>query len=133
MIGANADGLDKLIENEKNRPAQVALKVSGSNGSYIIDLSAPKSPLDKPAVVQIVRYAPEARAEILRGENAGMVVDYANVVTGWHAVADWDGKSPARLSARIEGDQPAIVIVQTVVPGKEGALPGPVLAAARLN
>lgn len=132
LIGSDMSALDGMIAGEKARPAQVVLNVSGDDGRYVIDLGAPK-PLDFPAVVQIVRYAPHARVAILRGENAGMVVDYVNVVTAWHSVADWDGRSETRLAARIDGDQPAVVIVQSVLPGKSGSLPGPILAAARLN
>lgn len=132
LIGSDMSALDGMIAGEKARPAQVVLNVSGDDGRYVIDLGAPK-PLDFPAVVQIVRYAPHARVAILRGENAGMVVDYVNVVTAWHSVADWDGRSQTRLAARIDGDQPAVVIVQSVLPGKSGSLPGPILAAARLN
>ena len=132
LIGADSAALEALVAQEKARPAQVVLNVAGGSGRYTIDLSAP-SPLNQPAVVQIVRYAPHARVAILRGENAGMVVNYANVVTAWHVVADWDGQSAARMTARIEGDQPAVLIVQAIMNGKSGPLPGPILAAARLN
>lgn len=132
LIGSDVSGLDDIIAQEKARPATVSLTVSGDDGRYIIDLSAP-APLDQNAVVQIVRYAPHAQVSILRGENAGMVVDYMNVVTAWHAVAEWDGRTATRLKASIEGDQPAVVIVQSSLPGKSGTLPGPILAAARLN
>ena len=108
------------------------MTVAGSKGQYVLELRA-DPPLAQGAVVQIVRYMPQARVEILRGENAGLVVDYANVVTAWHAVAEWDGRTPTRLNARIDGDEPAVVIVQTALPGKSAPLPGPIVAAARLD
>ena len=57
----------------------------------------------------------------------------ANVVTAWHAVAEWDGRKPLRLNARIEGEDPAVVIVQSARPGKSVPLPGPIVAARKLQ
>ena len=132
LVAPSEAELEQMIAREYETPDAVALSVSGSKGNYQIELRA-DPPLPQNAVVQIVRFAPQARVEILRGENAGMVLDYANVVTAWHAVADWDGRTPTRLNAKIDGDEPAVVIVQGATPGKSAPLPGPILAAARLN
>ena len=126
--------LDTAIATASASPPVVAMTVSrgAEPGQFAIDLSAPR-PLKQKSVVQIVRYVPQARVEILRGENAGQVLDFANVVTAWHAVADWDGKAPVRLNAKIEGEDPAVVIVQTALPGKTVPLPGAILAAGWLR
>ncbi|RWR12950.1 DUF1223 domain-containing protein [Sinirhodobacter populi] len=132
LIGGDETALDMMVREEKGRQKAVSISVSGSDGQYQIELSA-DPPQPQGAIVQIVRYMPAARVEILRGENAGMVVNYANVVTAWHAVAEWDGRTATRFNAKIEGDDPAVVIVQSAVPGKSAPLPGPILAAERLN
>ena len=126
--------LEAVIAKAAAQAPVVAMTVSrgAQPGQYAIDLSAPK-PLRQGTVVQIVRYVPQARVEILRGENAGQVLDFANVVTAWHAVAEWDGKAPVRLNAKIEGEDPAVVIVQTALPGKTVPLPGAILAAGWLR
>ena len=126
--------LDTAIATASATPPVVAMTVSrgAEPGQFAIDLSAPR-PLKQKSVVQIVRYVPQARVEILRGENAGQVLDFANVVTAWHAVAEWDGKAPVRLNAQIEGEEPAAVIVQTALPGKTVPLPGAILAAGWLR
>lgn len=126
--------LEAVITKAAAQAPVVAMTVSrgAEPGHYAIDLSAPK-PLRQGTVVQIVRYVPQARVEILRGENAGQVLDFANVVTAWHAVAEWDGKAPVRLNAQIEGEEPAAVIVQTALPGKTVPLPGAILAAGWLR
>lgn len=126
--------LEAVIAKAAAQAPVVAMTVSrgAQPGQYAIDLSAPK-PLRQGTVVQIVRYVPQARVEILRGENAGQVLDFANVVTAWHAVAEWDGKAPVRLNAQIEGEEPAAVIVQTALPGKTVPLPGAILAAGWLR
>lgn len=131
LVGPSAQALDALIA-ENAAPGPVQITISGGKGQYQIELSA-NPPLDQGTVVQIVRYAPQARVEILRGENAGLQLDYANVVTAWHAVAEWDGRTPTRLNAKIEGEEPAVVIVQAARPGKSAPLPGRILAAGRLE
>ncbi|MDF1620012.1 DUF1223 domain-containing protein [Pseudothioclava nitratireducens] len=132
LVGPEAETLEALVTRSKAAPDHVGIAVSGMKGKYEIELWA-NPPLDHPAVVQIVRYAPEARVKILRGENAGLELDYANVVTAWHAVAEWDGRTPQRITATIEGNEPAVVIVQAAYPGKKVPLPGAILAAERLT
>lgn len=132
VVGARPAELTALIEAHRAAPARVQMSHRTEAGRHIIELRA-DPPLDTGAVVQIVRYAPQARVEILRGENAGRIVDYANVVTAWHAVAEWDGRMPLKLTATIEGEEPAVVIVQAARPGKSSPVPGRILSAGRLN
>lgn len=135
LVSPTGAELDQQIAEVAGLPAHVRLAVSADPGAapghFVIDLSA-NPPLDQGTVVQIVRFVPQAQVEILRGENAGQVLDFANVVTAWHAVAEWDGKAPLRLSAEIEGQEPGAVIVQSARPGKLVPLPGQILAAALL-
>ena len=132
LVGPEAQSLEALIRQAKAEAPRVGISVTGEAGDYKVDLW-PVAPTDLPNVVQVVRYAPEARVKILRGENAGLEMDYANVVTQWHAVAQWDGQKPTRLSVKIEGEEPPVVIVQEAQPGGKVPLPGDILAAARLS
>ncbi|MFP1645711.1 DUF1223 domain-containing protein [Pontitalea aquivivens] len=132
VVGARPAELTALIEAHRAVAPRVQMRHRLESGRHILELRA-DPPLDTGAVVQIVRYAPQARVEILRGENAGKIVDYANVVTAWHAVAEWDGRMPLKLTATIEGEEPAVVIVQSARPGKTGPVPGHILSAGRLN
>ena len=77
-------------------------------------------------IVQLVRYNPSQSVSITRGENAGRTIEYVNIVTEWRQIGKWDGKSPLKLSARVLGTQPLVVILQAAGPGQ-------VLAAARLR
>lgn len=83
-------------------------------------------PLPGGAVVHMVRYLPAAEVAIERGENAGRVVTYRNIVTEWKTLADWPGQAPLEMMADAPGAEPVVVIVQE--PG-----PASVLAAARLE
>ena len=77
-----------------------------------LQVMAPRAEAPAEMAVQLVRYRPEARVKILRGENAGRVFDYVNIVTRWDVIARWDGRAPLALEVAIEGDAPAVVILQ---------------------
>jgi len=132
LVGVQKDELKTAIAKQSGEPEPVDLKISGSDGNYQILLSA-DPPLSAPAVVQIVRYMPEARVAILRGENAGQTIDYRNIVTEWHAIAEWDGKTKTQIKVDLDGDDPGVVIVQAAQPGQGVPLPGKILAAGRLD
>jgi hypothetical protein len=96
------------------------------NGTQVEIRAKAAQPLAKGAIIQLVRYLPEATIEIERGENAGRSITYHNIVTSWQRVGDWQGTAPLDMMADAPGDQPLVVIVQE--PG-----PARVLAAARLD
>lgn len=125
LIGARPAQLEQLIRNFAAQPSPVTLDVARSGGAVRVRAVA-RSPLAHGAFVQIVRYRPLERVEIGHGENAGRTVDYANIVTDWKKVADWDGARTLTLDLAAPGDEPVVVIVQE--PG-----PGPVLAARQLR
>lgn len=117
----------KLADFIKDRQAQAAktpvnLALTKDTDSYTITL-APTNGLPKRMVVQFVRFSPHERVEIRRGENAGRVIDYANVVTEWLPVAKWDGAQPLTLTVPTQKGTRGAVILQTA-----GA--GQILAAA---
>ncbi len=109
------------------------LRVTREAQGWVIEAVA-VPPLDDDTVVQIVRYRPEVESLIARGENAGRRAVYANVVTEWISVAEWDGAAPLRVEAILAGPERAAVVVQSLRQGgKYATLPGPILAAARLD
>ena len=77
-------------------------------------------------VLQLVRYTDERTVKITRGENAGQTITYLHVVDGWETIGDWDGVSVKSIEARIDGDRPAVILVQ-----EQG--PGQIIAAAELD
>jgi Uncharacterized secreted protein len=132
LVGPQRNDLIAAIAREVEEAAQVDLTITGQGGRYEVSLR-PVDGAGEPAVVQVVRYQPRATVDILRGENAGRTVIYSNIVTSWRSVADWDGKTPTRLSIELEGDSPAVLIVQAAREGHSMPLPGPILAAGRLD
>ena len=105
------------------QPAQVVLSVQRKGDVLVIRADA-DPPLTAPVRVQLVRYRPEETVAIERGENAGKVVTYRNIVTSWESLGDWPGTAPLELAAPAPGADPAVVILQ-----EQG--PAAILAAAR--
>lgn len=133
MNGADRNEVMAEIAEHAITPPQVRLHLTRTVAGWLIEAVA-EPPLVAGAVVQIVRYLPQVEVVIARGENAGRRASYANVVTDWATVAEWDGRAPMQLEAVLAGPAQAAVIVQTLQQGgKYATLPGPILAAARLD
>ena len=115
--------LADLVRDEAARPDRVRLSLRRTGETLRISAEA-EPPLERGARIDLVRYTPHATVLIEAGENAGMEVTQHNIVTLWKEIARWDGTAPLTLEVRIEGGEPAVVIVQE--PG-----PGPILAAQR--
>ncbi|MCK0094175.1 DUF1223 domain-containing protein [Yoonia sp. F2084L] len=107
--------------NRRGNPFDVQLTRRGNN---VIVNAAPGARGDY--VVQLVRYTPEETVSIRRGENAGRNLSYANIVTSWDVIGQWDGRSALALEALANGDSPVVVILQ------QGAN-GPIVGAAELR
>ena len=123
--GNTPEAVVTLIGKHKSAPSPVRLSVE-RQGAQVVIRAVAEPPLPAGAVVDLVRYRPEAVVQIERGENAGRVVTYRNIVTEWTRVADWPGAAPLEVTAPAAGAEPVVVIVQE--PG-----PAAVLAAARVE
>lgn len=129
VVGARGMEVVDLINRYKNTPSPVSVSASRDGGLIVISVKptdggagagAGAGPYD----VQLVRYTPLRKAHITRGELAGRNFEYVNVVDGWTVVGQWDGRDPATLSAQIDGDRPAVILIQR-------AGYGAIVAAAR--
>ena len=76
--------------------------------------------------VHVIRYKAAEKVSIKRGENAGRVLTYANIVSEWETVKDWNGRSNLSTSVRVKGDAPIVVLIQH----ENG---GPIETAARIK
>ena len=123
LLGTRGMELAELLQKEGARPARVTLSLQRDGNMLHIRAEA-EPPLDREVMVDLVRYTPKATVEILGGENSGRTVTYHNIVTLWETLGGWDGNGVVTFHVRIDGSNPAVVIVQEVGPG-------PILAAAR--
>lgn len=111
-------------------PVLVTVTGEGSGAVYVIEARWLDTDPAPPMVVQLVGYSPHEVVEISRGENAGRVAEYYNVVRSWIVVGEWDGSAP--FNARVEAgaaagaDLPHAVIVQ-------GIDHGPIFGVARAD
>ena len=101
------------------------LQLSAERDGEVVHVTAPALPKAGSYSVQLVRFIPEQKVTIERGENAGMTLEYANIVTGWQVLADWTGAAPLDLQVPVAGAENSAVIVQK-------AAIGPIVGAIRL-
>jgi hypothetical protein len=125
VVGFKPMKLAELIDLHADKGELLPLEARREGGRLVVRSPGNAAmPLD--AVVQLVRYKPRETVEIERGENAGKTIDYTNIVTDWQALGPWNAAEPLEMDVALEGDLPAVVIVQ-----QRG--PGPILAAARVE
>ncbi len=124
---------------EGNQPGLVAAAIAESaatpdalaldlqrDGDRLLVTAQGSAALPQGSTVQLVRYRDAASVQIDRGENAGLDVQYRNIVTSWQKIGEWSGAGPFTLETAVTGPEPLVVIVQE--PG-----PARILAAARLK
>ncbi len=115
--GTDPAMVEAAIRRHQEASPMVALQLMRHGQDLMIAAQA-NPPLEAPLRVQLVRYHPLASVQIDYGENAGRVLDYANVVTSWSQLTLWDGQTDLHLTAPVDGEDPVVVILQAEGPGK---------------
>ncbi|QFU08999.1 hypothetical protein PARPLA_01866 [Rhodobacteraceae bacterium THAF1] len=126
MIGSKAGDIDAAIARHRAAPDAVDLRVNGQGGTVQITAQMTGDAPQRRLLIQVVPFTPRARVDIRGGENAGAVVDYANIATDWQIVGEWDGTGTWEGTAFIT--PPAAVLVQEM-----GAGLGAILGAQRVD
>lgn len=127
VVGTQSRNIRDLIASHADEPAMIDLRARRTeSGQLRITARANDDSLNGTALVQVVRYEPSQTVRITKGENAGRIVTYTNIVTAWSVLGEWDMQRPFRGTTPIEGPRPVAVIVQ-----RKG--PGAVLAARRVR
>ena len=124
IVGARPMELSKAIAESSARPAQVTLEVARQGD--VVTIEAQTDRRGGPLLVNMVRYQAERSSDILRGENAGHRLSYANVTQDWEILREWDGVTVLNLEAHASGDLPVVILIQE---GRNG----PILAAAQIK
>lgn len=124
IVGARAMELTKAIADHSKKPSPVSLRISREGN--VVTIAATSTQMRKNMVVHLVRYQPERTSSILRGENAGKTLVYANVVQDWKILQEWDGIMPLDLEMPVTGPEPLAVVIQ------QGRF-GPILAAEQIK
>ena len=116
VVGARAMQVVNALDAHADAPR---LPMRAERRGDAVYFAAPAPEADPgPLMVYLVRYMPEAKVDILRGENAGRTLSYANIVTAWDPVAKWAGDAPLELRLTADGPDEAAVIVQEIHHGR---------------
>ncbi|MDX5400913.1 MAG: DUF1223 domain-containing protein [Rhodobacterales bacterium] len=126
VVGTHEQDAKALIRQHAAVETGVDLTVDTAAGGKMTLRAVAQPGVTGPLVIHLVRYDPLRTVDITRGENQGKTIDYANVVTEWSAIGEWDLSSPLVLDLPSQGQGPAVVILQ----GKNA---GPIMAAAHLR
>ena len=126
VVGARAMELADLIVAHASAERHAEVIASREGDVIRIGLLPLGDGLEGSYMLQLVRYTDARTVEIKKGENAGRTITYLHVVDGWETIGEWDGRSAMTLETRIEGERPAVILVQ-----EQG--PGPIVAAAELE
>ncbi len=125
VVGTHTLDVVDVIDRNKSRAPYVSLEVT-RDGSQLSIRATAEEPLPDRLTVQLIRYRPQARVDIERGENAGRSINYVNIVTTLEVLQQWDTNQPLELQASVIGNEPVVILLQ-----HEGN--GPVAAVARLR
>ncbi len=125
VVGNRPMDVTELIDMHHEKARSVELTLSRDGGQ--VDISAAsQASYNDPLIVQLVRFNPHNEVEIKSGENAGRTISYANVVTDLSVIGMWDTQNPLQMSQDIDGEQPAVVLLQN-------QRTGVIEAAAKIN
>lgn len=114
--------------------ATLSLPVEVAVGAKMLDINVGPGQAGTQAMVWLVTFKDHAQVQIDRGENAGQMIDYSQIVTGRQMLGMWDPATGTHLKLPLselqaDGSNGAAILVQT---DKDG-LPGPILGAASVR
>lgn len=103
----------------------IPMRLSGADGHYLVEVAEGDG---GPAGVFALRVIRSRTIHIERGENAGLVVTYTNVVRAIDKLGDWTGQTATfDMPGSVPEGEGFIVLVQKGTPER----PGAILAAAK--
>ncbi|ARO14544.1 hypothetical protein BVG79_01198 [Ketogulonicigenium robustum] len=116
VLGGDGMAVMNAISAAREAPRPVQLQALRDGNT--LHIAATRQGDGADLIVQLVRYIPEAVVQIEGGENAGQTLTYVNIVTDLDQLGAWTGAAPLDIDQPIEGDAPAVVILQESGPGR---------------
>ncbi|MDT8327667.1 MAG: DUF1223 domain-containing protein [Roseovarius sp.] len=111
VVGNRPRDVTALIDKHLSDSDDITLNATREGGVLYITAKTDVAH-DMPMLVQLLRYRPEATVAIERGENAGKLLKYSNIVTEMTQLAVWDGRVPLKIDTQISGDEPLVILLQ---------------------
>ncbi|MDP3410030.1 thioredoxin family protein [Bosea sp. (in: a-proteobacteria)] len=135
VVGSDRAEIERAGQNPPGTGFVARVSVKEEAGSLQVSLAPLNEPSTRQAGVWVLATTRLVTVPIVRGENQGKTVSYANVVRSMTRIGDWDG-SKTVLTAPLAATQAPeadgyVVLVQADQPGKYGMMPGAILGAAR--
>ncbi|MCY4608975.1 MAG: DUF1223 domain-containing protein [bacterium] len=119
-IGSAKWEVDAAIRQARSTGRRGVVISASWRDEDLLEISLGEGLADNPFLVQVVRFADEAKTEVEAGENAGRTLRHANIVETWQTVGTWDG-SPAVIIVPAAPTSNHAILVQ--MPG-QGAIIG---------
>ncbi|PZU86490.1 MAG: DUF1223 domain-containing protein [Chelatococcus sp.] len=134
LIGSNKAEIDAAISQLGPKALTARVALGEEAGNLRIELSPAQGATATSAGVWVLPITRQITVPVMRGENEGKTLSYANVARTMVRVGDWDGTRttltvPMSATQAPEADSYA-VLVQADQPGKYGMMPGAILGAA---
>ncbi|MBO6898876.1 MAG: DUF1223 domain-containing protein [Shimia sp.] len=123
VVGTHPNKVEGLIKTHLKGSSAVDLSITREGNQLRIKASASKQ---APMQVHVIRYKEAEKVSIKRGENAGRVLTYSNIVFEWETVKNWNGRNDLSTNVPVTGDAPIVVLIQH----ENG---GPIETAARIK
>lgn len=95
LPGTRHELIENAIEEEAQLPAAAAIQLDQEDGMLHVEITRLEEP--GPCMIWVAAFDREATVEIKRGENAGRVFTYRNVVGKLMKLGPWNGRDQARL------------------------------------
>jgi hypothetical protein len=127
VAGGDRDEIEQAIKDAKGLDGAltVPMRLSQADGRYLVEVAEGGG---GPAGVFALRVARSSTVHIQRGENAGRVVTYTNVVRAIDKLGDWTGETATfDMPGAARDGEGFIVLMQKGTPER----PGAILAAAK--
>ncbi|MEM6307588.1 MAG: DUF1223 domain-containing protein [Pseudomonadota bacterium] len=108
VVGSRRNDVTALVSQQKS--LAMGATVQAERSAHTITLSLTPGNASGPFIVHVVHYRPLSTVDIKRGENAGRRLSYANVVTDWRSVAEWDGIQPKSFNVTAPAGPTAVLV-----------------------
>lgn len=109
VVGNHPMDVTELIAQHEARVQPVELDITRAEGGHRVTARV-AGEIKGELRILLVDYDATATVDILRGENAGRSLSYANIVRGWTELDRWDGAG--EYHAQVDNDGSAALLVQ---------------------
>lgn len=113
MVGSNSHKVYAAINEVRSNMDMLKIELITVDGMINAHIEPAENNLPE-AEILLIQVIPRAAADILRGENAGRVIEYVNIVTNVQRLAEWDARTPIDVSGIDMSSGPYVLMIQAL-------------------